>query len=107
MLDAFSIKSEIENPIPNCRIIEVMPGSDLTQMTLVKFMARYYTVGKKLLRQERFDIFHQMFPFGWEVGFNPLVLRGYTGSLPFVLKFQFQRFFLVHRFHSEDHIFLR
>lgn len=82
---ALTMKAEITNPIPNCRIIELLPGQEITQLGLLRFMTKYYQAGKKLLRNEDFDVFHHMFPFGWEVGFNPLVLRGHTKSLPFVV----------------------
>lgn len=82
---ALTMKAEITNPIPNCRLIELLPGQEITQMGLLRFMTKYYQNGKKLLKTEDFDIFHHMFPFGWEIGFNPLALRGHTRPLPFVI----------------------
>lgn len=82
---ALTMKAEIARPIPDCRVIELLPNQEITQMGLLKFMARYYQIGKKLLKNENFDIFHHMFPFGFRVGFNPLVLRKQIKSLPFVI----------------------
>jgi len=82
---ALTMKAEISDPIPNCRIIELLPSQKITQLGLLRFMTKYYQVGKKLLKTQNFDVIHHMFPFGWEVGFNPLVLRGHTKNLPFVI----------------------
>lgn len=82
---ALTMKAEITNQIPNCRIIELLPGQEITQLGLLRFITKYYQVGKKLLQTEDFDVIHHMFPFGWEVGFNPLILRGHAKNLPFVI----------------------
>lgn len=82
---ALTMKAEITNKIPNCRIIELLPGQKITQLGLLRFMTKYYQVGKKLLQTEDFDVIHHMFPFGWEVGFNPLILRGHAKNLSFVI----------------------
>src|SRR3990167_8743658 len=82
---ALTMKAEIKDSIPNCRVIELLPGQPITKIGLLKFLPRYYQKSKQLLKTEKFNLVHQMFPFGWEVGFNPLVTRNKLKGLPFIL----------------------
>ena len=83
---ALTMKSNIESTCPNVRPVEVLgKKTKLDQMSILKFIYAYYRWGKKLLREKKIDLIHHMGPFGYRVGFNPLLLFGNTQRYPFVL----------------------
>lgn len=84
-ITALTMKADLATKIANCRIIELLPETKLTQMSILQYVTRYSRVGKKLLDEEGFDLVHHMLPFGWEIGYNPLLLGGYTRGKPFIL----------------------
>ncbi len=67
------------------RIWSVSSRRSFSLSRQVRLRVATVQLGSKLLRTERIDIVHHMFPFGYRMGLNPLAILSRTAERPFVL----------------------
>ncbi len=82
---ALCMGSTLREALPNVRTVPVLEGSEFSQRAFLTFVLRYFRAGRDILALGKTDLVHHIFPFGYSIGFNPLLLAGCTRGLPFVL----------------------
>ncbi len=82
---ALCMRSEMTVSLPNVRAIPVLENAGFSQRDFLMFLLRYFMAGRKVLAGGGIDLVHHIFPFGYAVGFNPLLLAGSARGLPFVM----------------------
>lgn len=72
--------------IRRARIVSVgKEPYDYGMLDKMRFIKRYFAFSKRILSNMKIDIIHHIIPFGYEAGFNPLAILGYTRGKNFII----------------------
>ncbi len=71
--------------IPRITIYSLLNKHPLPLVDELNFMVLYYHVGRRLLKEKRFEVIHHMFPFTFRTGRNMLAVLNGLGGKPFVV----------------------
>ncbi len=83
---AFCNGYDVKEPTPGIELRALgRADAEWTIAGMGLLMARYFARGRRILRRGRFDLLHHMFPWGFQVGFNPLSVLGHVDEFPFVV----------------------
>lgn len=71
--------------VPRLNIYRLLSKPPSSWVDELSFAILCYTVGRRLLREKRFELIHHMFPFNFKVGRNLLAVLNGLGGRPFIV----------------------